>query len=170
MMSASEVELKDYPGLSKRQKAVISINGFLVIVIGSVAGFAWLVSLAGYLELFPLPPIDLAIPETKELWRNAHLGPIMHGMLIILIAAVAPLLKLTKKESMIMVYACITEVWGNVMGFQSAPFTANRGLTPTGSFIDVFSYGTFYIAVVASFTILYLSIIGCYRTIKEEKN
>ena len=169
-MSEIEKAAKEYPGLSKRQKAVISINGFIVIVLGSVAGFAWLISLAGYLELFPLPRIDLAIPETKELWRNAHLGPIMHGMLIILIAAVAPLLKLTKKETMIMVYACFAEVWGNVMGFQSAPFTSNRGLTPTGPFIDIFSYGMFYIAVVASFTILYLSIMGCYRTIKEERN
>lgn len=155
-----------YTRLSERQKAIITFNGMLSIVIGSIAGFAWLISLAGYLHLVPLPPLDISVPETKELWRNAHLGPINHGMLIILIAAISSILRLTQKETTVMVYACLTEVWFNIVGFQSAPFTTNRGLTPTGDFINLLSYGTFYVAVVASFTILYLSIVGSYRTMK----
>lgn len=158
-----------YVELTKKQRAIIIMHGLIVIVIGSLAGFAWVISIAGYLELWPIPNIDFSLPNNKELWRNAHLGPISHGMLVMIIAAISPLLKLTKKESLILVYACLTEIWFNVLGFQSAPFTENRGLTTTGSFIDLFSYCTFYIAIVASCVILYLSIKGCYRTILAEK-
>ena len=157
-----------YPGLSTKQRATMTFHGTLVIIMGSLAGFAWLIALAGYLQLWPLPAFDfITVPDQKELWRNAHMGPIVHGMVVVLIAAIAPLLKLTKKESRVMVIAALIEIWGNVLGFQSAPFTTNRGLTPTGPFIDAFSYGTFYIAVVAAFVILYLTAVGSYRTMRS---
>ncbi|MCH2223768.1 MAG: hypothetical protein MK066_03285 [Crocinitomicaceae bacterium] len=160
------ISQEKYFGLTKRQRATITLHGMLVIVVGSFAGFAWLISLCGSLELWPIPPIELSLPDQKELWRNAHLGPIGHGMIILLIAALAPLLKLTKREASIMVYATLVEVWFNVLGFQSAPYTTNRGLTADGSFINIFSYSTFYVAVMASFVILTLSIMGSYRTMK----
>ena len=155
-----------YPGLTKKQRATMSFHGMLVIIIGATAGFAWLISIAGYLQFWPLPALDFTVPDEREAWRNAHMGPIVHGMLIILIASISSLLLLTKKESVIMVISSLVEVWGNVIGFQTAPFTSNRGLTPTGPFIDALSYGTFYIAVVAAFIILILSTIGLYRTMR----
>ena len=156
-----------YPGLSKKQRATMGFHAMLVIIIGATAGFAWLISLAGYLQFWPLPALDITVPDEREAWRNAHMGPIIHGMLVALIASMSSLLRLTKKESSIMVIASLIEIWGNVSGFQSAPFTTDRGLTPTGPFIDAFSYGTFYIAVVAAFVILYLAAVGCYRTMRE---
>lgn len=158
---------ENYPGLSKKQRATMTFSGFLVILMGSMAGFAWILAIGENLELWPLPPIELAVPDEKELWRNAHMGPIIHGMLVILIAAVASLLKLTSKEAKVMVIAAIIENWGNVFGFQSAPFTSNRGFNPEGSFINIFSYSTFYIAIVAALVILYLAAIGSYRTMKS---
>ncbi len=86
-----------YPGLCQKQRAKMIFHSGLVILIGSFAGFAWLIALGGYLQLWPLPPMEIPVPDQKELWRNAHLGPIVHGMLVILAAAIAPLLKLTKK-------------------------------------------------------------------------
>ena len=166
-MTNAEVISEKYPGLTKKQKATMSFHAFLVIIIGSTAGFAWLISLADYLQLWPLPPMEISVPDEKEAWRNAHMGPIVHGMLMILIASISSFLKLTSKESRVMVVAAIIEVWGNAFGFQTAPFTTNRGLTPTGPFIDVFSYGTFYIAVVAAFVVLYLGAVGCYRTMRS---
>lgn len=159
---------KKYPGLTKKQRATMSFHALLVIIIGATAGFAWLISIAGYLQFWPLPAMDISVPDQREAWRNAHMGPIVHGMLIVLIAAISSLLRLTKKESVIMVIASLIEVWGNALGFQTAPFTTNRGLTPTGPFIDAFSYGTFYAAVVAAFVILYLAAVGTYRTMREE--
>ena len=167
-MSTTNSNLVKYPGLTQKQRATMSFHAFLVIIIGSTAGFAWLISIGGTLELWPLPAMEIAVPDQKELWRNAHLGPIMHGMMVVLIASISPLMKLTKRESVIMVIASIIEVWGNACGFQSAPFTTNRGFTPDGPFINHFSYFTFYIAIVASFVILYLATIGVYRTMIEK--
>lgn len=166
-MNDISTNLSNYPGLSDKQRATMSIHGLIVIVIGCTAGFAWVISLAGYLHVWPLPPFDMTVPDQKDLWGNAHTGPIMHGMLIILVAAIAPLMKLSKKEGRVMVIACIIEVWGNAVGFQAAPFTSNRGLTPSGPFVDLLSFGGFYVGVFAALTILYLAIVGCYRFIKS---
>lgn len=155
-----------YPGLTKKQRAKMIFNSAIVILIGSFAGFAWLIALGDYLQLWPLPPIELSVPDQKELWRNAHLGPIMHGMLIILVAAITPLLKLTKREAKMLVIAGLVEVWGNALGFSSAPYTTNRGLTPDGPFINHFAYFTFYPAVVAALIVVVIIIIGSYRSMK----
>lgn len=159
--------IKQFPGLTKKQRATMSFHAFVVILIGSTAGFAWLISLAGYLQLWPLPPMEISVPDQKELWRNAHVGPIVHGMLVVLVAAVSSLLKLTKKEAKILVIAGLVEVWGNALGFSTAPFTSNRGLAPDGSFINHFAYFTFYPAVVAALVVVILCIVGTYRTMLE---
>ena len=90
----------------------------------------------------------------------------MHGMLIILVAAITPLLKLTKREAKILMIAGLVEVWGNALGFSSAPYTTNRGLTPDGPFINHFAYFTFYPAVVAALIVVVIIIIGSYRSMK----
>ena len=155
-----------YPGLSTKQRATMIFHAAVVIFIGSFAGFAWLIALAGYLELWPLPPIELSVPDQKELWRNAHVGPIVHGMLVVLAAAIGSLLTLTKKESKILVIAGLVEVWGNAIGFSVAPYTTNRGLSPDGIFLNKLSYFTFYPAVVGALIVVALIIVGSYRTMK----
>ena len=167
-MSETNANLLKYPGLTKKQRATMSFHAFIVILIGSTAGFAWLISLAGVLQLWPLPPMEIPVPDQKELWRNAHLGPIVHGMFVVLVAAISPLLKLTKKEAGILVIAGLVEVWGNALGFSAAPFTTNRGLTPDGAFINQFAYFTFYPAVVAALVVVILGIMGSYRAMVDK--
>jgi len=155
-----------YLGVSNQQRAKMIFHSAIVILIGSFAGFAWLIALGGYLQLWPLPPIEISLPDQKELWRNAHLGPIMHGMLVILVAAIAPLLKLTKREAKVLMIAGLIEVWGNALGFSSAPYTTNRGLTPEGPFINLFAYFTFYPAVIGALILVALVILGSYRSMQ----
>tara|TARA_B100000497_G_C7695081_1_gene424203 strand:- start:522 stop:1022 length:501 start_codon:yes stop_codon:yes gene_type:complete len=155
--------------LSQRQKSTLLIHGFITILIGFFGGFAWLISMAGYLELWPLPPLDLTVPATKELWRNAHTGPINNGMLVILVVAISPLLKLTPKASKFMTYGAIAMLWGNTLGYSTGPFSTNRGLTPTGDFINILCYGSFYVAVVGAFILVGLGIYGSYKSLLESK-
>ena len=56
-----------YPGLAQKQRAKMIFNSAIVILIGSFAGFAWLIALGDYLQLWPLPPIELSVPDQKEL-------------------------------------------------------------------------------------------------------
>ena len=156
-----------YPGLSKKQRAKMIFHSSIVILIGSFAGFAWLIALAGYLQLWPLPAMEIPVPDQKELWRNAHLGPIVHGMLVVIVASVGSFLKLTTREAKILVIAGLVEVWGNAVGFSAAPYTTNRGLTPDGPFINLLSYFTFYPAVVAALIVVILMLIGSYRSMKS---
>lgn len=156
-----------FSGLSNQQRAKLTFHAGLVILVGSFAGFAWLISLGGYLELWPLPVIELSVPDEKELWRNAHLGPIVHGMLVILVAAISPMLKLTNREAKTLVIAGLVEVWGNAIGFSAAPYTTNRGLTSDGPFINKLSYFTFYPAVVGALIVVCLIILGSYRSMKS---
>lgn len=156
-----------FPGLSNKQRASMIFHAGIVILIGSFAGFAWIIALGEYLQLWPLPPIEISVPDEKELWRNAHLGPIVHGMLVILVAAIVPLLRLTRREAKILVIAGLVEVWGNALGFSAAPYTTNRGLTPDGPFINLFAYFTFYPAVLGALVVVVLIIMGSYRAMKS---
>lgn len=156
-----------YPGLSTKQRATMIFHSAIVILIGSFAGFAWLIALAGYLQLWPLPPIELSVPDQKELWRNAHVGPIVHGMLVVLVASLGSILTLTKKEAKILVIAGLVEVWGNAIGFSVAPYTTNRGLSPDGFFLNKLSYFTFYPAVIGALIVVILLMVGSYRTMKK---
>lgn len=155
--------------LSKRQKSILLLHGFITIIIGFMGGFVWLISMAGYLEIWPLPPIDFSIPDTKELYRNAHTGPITNGMLVILVVAISPLLRLTPKAAKFLTYGAIAMLWGNTIGYSTSPYTTNRGLTASGPFIDLLCYGSFYIAVFAAFTLVGCSIYGAYQTLLETK-
>lgn len=158
-----------HSSLSARQRYILLLHGFITIVVGFIGGFAWLISLAGYLELWPLPALDLTVPATKELWRNAHTGPISNGMLVILVVAISPLLKLTPKASTIMTYGAIAMLWGNTLGYSTGPYSSNRGLTPTGDFISLLCYGSFYIAVIGAFILVGLAIYGSYQGLKSIK-
>jgi len=156
-----------YPGLSTKQRATMIFHSSIVILIGSFAGFAWLIAIGGYLELWPLPPMEIPVPDQKELWRNAHLGPIVHGMLVVLAASFGSLLTLTTKEAKWLVIAGLVEVWGNAVGFSVAPYTTNRGLTSDGFFLNKLAYFTFYPAVAAALIVVILMIIGSYRTMRS---
>lgn len=89
----------DTISLTKNQRASLVFHGMLVILFGFFGGMAWLIVLGEYLQLWPLPAIEADLPQTKELWRNAHTGPITNGILAIAIAGVSPLFTLSKKTA-----------------------------------------------------------------------
>ena len=150
--------------LSVRQRAGLALHSFIIILIGFFGGMAWLLVLGDYLQFWPLPPIEFSLPETKELWRNAHTGPITNGLLGLAVAAISPLLTLGPRASKCLYYATIVMLWLNTIGYQTAPFTSNRGLNPSGSFMNSFCYFAFYIAVFAAFIVVIIGINGSYRT------
>lgn len=156
--------------LSKRQRALLLIHGFVTITFGFFGGMAWVVALGGYLELWPLPAFDISLPATKELWRNAHTGPITNGIFVIAVVAISPLLKLKPTAAKVLTYASITMLWGNTIGYSTSPFTTNRGLNTSGDFINILCYGSFYIAVVGAFTLVGLGIYGSFQTLKDTKH
>ncbi len=150
-------------GLSQRQRAGIALHGFIIILMGFLGGMAWLVVLGDYLQFWPLPPVELSLPETKELWRNAHTGPITNGILALALVGISPILRMNLKTGRLLYYATLVMLWGNTIGYQTAPFTSNRGLNPSGGFMNAFTYFSFYIAVFAAFLVVVIGIMAAYR-------
>ena len=155
--------------LSELQKSKMLLWSFICIGIGLVGGLAWVVVLAGYLQLWPVPALEFSLPETKELWRNAHIGPIMNGMLLIALTAVSHLLTLSKRQVSILFYTSIIMVVFNTIGYQLSPFTSQRGLAPVGEGLNQLCYFSFYIAALCAFAVVIIGIIGSYSSIKSSK-
>ena len=82
--------------LTTKQRASLVCHGMMVVLFGFFGGMAWIMVLGEHLHLWPLPPIEANLPDTKELWRNAHTGPITNGIFAIAIAGISPLLALSK--------------------------------------------------------------------------
>ena len=167
-MSDSEIQNMK-TSLSDGQRSTVVLHAFVVILVGFFGGMGWIVVLGDYLQLWPLPPIEMSLPETKELWRNAHTGPITNGILALAIAAASPLLALNPKTSSILYYSIIIMIWFNTVGYQLAPYTTNRGLNPSGGVLNALCYFSFYLAVFAAFIVVVLGIYGAYRSMKLGK-
>lgn len=155
--------------LSNHQRAKLIFHSFIVIGIGLIGGMAWVIALAGHLELWPIPPIELDLPETKELWRNAHLGPIMNGIFVLAIAGISPFLTLSAKATKALFYLSIIMLWGNTLGYQTAPFASDRGLGVTGDAMNIFCYACFYIAAICALVVVWMGIYGSYKTMSLHK-
>jgi len=153
--------------LTTKQRAGIVFHGLLVMLFGFFGGMAWLLVLGEYLQFWPLPPIEMSLPENKELWRNAHTGPITNGILALALAGISPLLALSKKTSKWLYSSVIIMIWFNTMGYQISPFTSNRGLNPSGGFLNALCYFSFYIAVFAAFIAVVIAAIGAYKTMRS---
>ena len=147
-----------------RERSNLVMHAFIIIMIGFFGGFAWLLNLAGAIELWPLPPLDLSVPETKDLWENAHLGPIMNGIFLLAIVSVSSLFTFSDIQKKWVYWCALVMVWGNAFGYQGAPFASQRGLVPRGELINVLVYASFYIAALAAIILVVMCIIGALKT------
>jgi len=136
--------------LTTKQRAGIVFHGLLVMLFGFFGGMAWLLVLGEYLQ-----------------FRNAHTGPITNGILALALAGISPLLALSKKTSKWLYSSVIIMIWFNTMGYQISPFTSNRGLNPSGGFLNALCYFSFYIAVFAAFIAVVIAAIGAYKTMRS---
>lgn len=136
-------------GFSRRISGKILIHCFLLMFIGFSGGFVWLIHLAGNVfHILPLPRLELAVPDRGELLRNAHVGTMMNAMYVMAIVLLSSRLNFSRLQAKWVYYSAIATLWGNTIGYATAVYAPERGLQPTGSWPNLVSYGTFYIAVV----------------------
>ena len=141
-------------GLSRRISGKLLAHCFIIMFLGFVGGFVWLIALAdNVLHILPLPKFDISVPDTeaqKELLRNAHTGPIMNSVYVMAMVALSPRLDFSVRQAKWLYYWAILMLWGNTIGYSTAVWAPERGLQPTLEWPNVVSYGTFYIAVVGA--------------------
>ncbi len=153
--------------LTKNHKHKIVLHSFICVGIGLIGGLGWVMVLAGSLELWPIPPIDLSLPMTKELWRNAHIGPIMNGIFTMAIVSVSSYLLMRMKFETIFYRCILTMLYGNLIGYKTAPFISNRGLAPHDGFMNVLCYFSFYTAALAAILLVGMAICAAKKSLKS---
>jgi hypothetical protein len=138
-------------GLSSRVGGRLLVHCFIVMFLGFIGGFVWLVQLAeGVFHILPLPKFNVDVPDETELLRNAHTGPIMNATYVMVMTLLSQRLKFSARQAKWFYWAAIVTLWGNTIGYSAAVYAPERGLQPTAGFANLVSYGTFYAAVVGA--------------------
>lgn len=161
-MSASEVSspetvaadgmwVNDGEGLTSRAGARLLVHCFIVMFLGFIGGFVWLIQLAeGVLHILPLPKFNVDVPDESELLRNAHTGPIMNSVYVMVMVLLSQRLRFSARQAKWFFWAAVVTLWGNTIGYSAAVYAPERGLQPTAGFANIVSYATFYAAVVGA--------------------
>lgn len=138
-------------GFSHRISGKLLIHCFIMMFLGFMGGFAWLIALAdNVFHILPLPRMEIMVPDQKELLRNAHTGPIMNSMYVMAMVLLSPRLNFSVLQAKWMYYWAIILLWGNMIGYSAAVYAPERGLQPVGDWPNLLSYGAFYAAVIGA--------------------
>ncbi len=108
---------------------VLVLHGALVFLLGMAAGFPFAFEILGGFELWPLPwRVEFDMPGDVRGWRMAHLEGVLNGVLLISVAAVAPLLRLGSRTAAWIKWGLLATAWGNILASWLGPLTETRGL------------------------------------------
>lgn len=114
--------------MDAKQKRMIG-HGAVVLLIGMLAGIGLLVSLLGGVELIPGHIIQFAIPGDTGAWVRAHVGGMLNGMLIILVALVIPPLGFADKGARNLFWMLVGTGYANTVFYWAAFFAPNRAIS-----------------------------------------
>ena len=110
------------------QKRMIG-QGAAVLLVGMLAGIGLLISLLGGIELIPGSIIEFGIPGDSGAWVRAHVGGMLNGMLIILVAGVMAGLGFAEAAAGRMFWMLVGTGWANTLFYWAALFAPNRALS-----------------------------------------
>jgi hypothetical protein len=138
-------------GFSDRISGKLLTHCFIMMFLGFMGGFVWLIALAGNVfHIVPLPRFEIIVPDQRELLRNVHVGTILNSIYVMAMVALSGRLNFSVRQAKWVYYWAIVLLWGNMIGYSTAVYAPERGLQPIGDWPNLVSYGTFYIAVVAA--------------------
>jgi hypothetical protein len=138
-------------GLSSRVGGRLLVHCFIVMFLGFIGGFVWLIQIAeGVFHILPLPEFNIDVPDEGELLRNAHTGPIMNATYVMVMVLLSQRLRFSARQARWFFYAAVVTLWGNTIGYSAAVYAPDRGLQPSAGFANIVAYGTFYAAVIGA--------------------
>lgn len=119
--------------MSERQQSILVAHGGLVFLLGMAAGFPFAFEILGRVELWPIPgSLEVEMPGDPRGWRMAHLEGVLNGLLMIGVAGVGPLLRLSERAAGLVTGGLLVTGWGNIVASWIGPLTGTRGLSFTG--------------------------------------
>lgn len=113
---------------TKLQKKMCG-QGAAVLLVGMLAGIGLLMSLLGGIELIPGQIIEFTIPGGADAWVRAHIGGMMNGFLILIVASLLSALGFAEAAAQRMFLMLVGVGWANTLFYWAALFAPNRALS-----------------------------------------
>lgn len=113
---------------SPLQKRMVG-QGAAVMLVGMSAGIGLLISLLGGVELIPGSIIEFGIPGSTDAWVRAHVGGMMNGILIFIVAMLIGPLGFAEAGAKRLYWMLVGTGWANTVFYWAAFFAPNRALS-----------------------------------------
>jgi hypothetical protein len=158
--------------MDRYQKIMIG-HGFLVSLVGLLAGFMLIFSLLGGLEVWPGNILEFSVYGTTDGWVRAHSGGLANGMLTVLVALTLPKLDISEKMMGFFTWGLIYCSWTFTAFYWIGNASANRALS-VGD--NVFGEATWYSvigflpglpSIFIGPIVLYIGARGAFRSIAK---
>ncbi len=154
----SHLENWEINQLKRIQGALIG-HGALILFIGLVAGILLTFAMLNGIKIWPILDIPAQIPGSIHGWKAAHVGGMMNGIMMIVVAMCLSKLTMSPGKLRFIFWSFVLTGWGNTLFYWFGNLSMNRGLsvaaTPYGEG-DV--YGT--IAFVSAGSVMLLTLIA----------
>jgi len=161
--------------MNDRTRVLLVVNGIGLWITALLVGWMYMFMLLGEIVLFPvIPAIDVEIPGEARAWNMAHLEGITNGLLLMVIAAIAPLLTLSARQSRWLFWSAVVTGWGFTLPAWANALAGTRGLAfgggpfPGGLANNVI-YLTGWPPVVAVHVVFGLLLYGALRRLQATR-
>nr|AEO27340.1 hypothetical protein [Pseudomonas sp. 19-rlim] len=114
--------------MNKKQRNMVG-HGAIILLIGMLMGFGLLISLLGGLEFIPGSIVEFAIPGDPGAWARAHVGGMLNGILIILVAILIAMLNLSARLAYHLKWMLVGTGYANTLFYLAALLAPNRALS-----------------------------------------
>ena len=115
--------------LTERQRALLILNGSGLLLSGILIGWGYFIMLLEGVRLFPfIEFIQADVPGDRRAWNMAHMGAITNGTLLMITAAIAPFIKLSKRLCTVLFWCTITYGWLFTLPAAANAIFETRGL------------------------------------------
>ncbi len=159
--------------MTERLRVLLILNGAGLWITAILVGWMYMFMLLGEIVLFPIiPSIDVAIPGEAGGWNMAHLEGITNGLLLMGLAAVAPLLSLSDGQNRLLFWTSVVTGWGFTLPAWANAFAGTRGLAfdggPfAGGVVNSIIYLTGWPAVISVHIVFGLLLWGAIQRLRS---
>ena len=141
-------------------------HGGVILLIGMCAGMGLLMSLLGGIELIPGSIIPFTIPGDTGAWARTHVGGILNGVLVMLVAVVLNSLGAGEGTISKLRWMLVGTGYANTIFYWGALFAPNRALSIADNKFGA-SNAAAVIGLVPALIFVVISIIAVVILVRE---
>ena len=119
--------------MTEKMRVLLIVHGAGLWITAVLVGWMYMFMLLGKVELFPIiPEINVTIPGEARAWNMAHLEGVTNGLLLMGLAALAPLITLTMTQARLLYWSALITGWGFTIPAWANAWFGTRGLAFDG--------------------------------------